>query len=407
MAGSFPSSTFANRLATLAFNHYSKLPAKAKPLTRSDGTPEWTTLAALFLATPADDIECISIATGVKAMPDERLGESGGKVLHDGHAEVICLRGLTRYFLEECVKIKDSKSNECGYVSKHLETESMSATGYLYRAAPGLKIYMYVSEAPCGDSSLSCTADLGEQKALADDKIFESWSDPLAPVTPNGPLRGRDHFFEVGRVRTKPGRRDSPLTMSKSCSDKLALKQFTSVLAGPAATIINPSGFYIDTLVVPSSQFVKSDFDRCFGPSGRLKPLASHDGWPGGYKPCFFKCVGTDLEFSHSRRSHESAKPSPQSLLNFKGIHSINKGKATEALINGTRMGFKPFSGRGQSLVSRFELAQALRRATPNIDAAVGYMEMKTKDTRRRRVKEEVWSVLGNWERTSIDDFIF
>lgn len=412
-ATSLPNALLYDQIANAVISRFNKLPPKGKPVIRSDGIQEWTTLAGVVLETSQENsLQCVSLATGVKSTPDIRLDEAQGRVLHDMHAEILCLRGFNKFILTECLKLKE-------HGSKYLEKAPACISAndypqYQYQGVSDLKIYLYVSEAPCGDSSLCNVADLTEKKANLLDQQVEQWTDPLEPITPDGPLRGRDHFYHTGYVRTKPGRRDSPLTMSKSCSDKLALKQFTSVLLGPTASLVSPSRFYISKLVVPESQLSVKDFDRCFGPTGRLTNVPTDSSvWTAGYSPHFFDCVSTQIEFQFSRRSADQPKPSPQAVLYVQGEElNINKKgtKPSEAIINGTKMGFKPFTSKGgQSIASRLEIAKATRAvSTPLKDEiAVGYLEFKRRNKPRIAVKKQVYEVLQNWVSTKPDDFIF
>lgn len=384
-------------------SQFNKLPPKGKPLLRSDGTPEWTTLAGVVLETRDSPLQCVSLATGVKSTPDFRLNEAHGKVLHDMHAEILCLRGFNKFVLSECLKLGEGSSN---YVER-IPKDQIQDYPYLYQAVSDMKIYLYVSEAPCGDSSLSNVVDLSEKKALDQAKELEEWKNELQPITMNGPLRGRDHFFHTGYVRTKPGRRDSPVTMSKSCSDKLALKQFTSILLGPTASIVSPERFYISKLIVPESQLSEPDFSRAFGPGGRLADLAGVK-WSARYHSHFFKSVHTSIEFPFSRRSSTEPKPSPQALLYVQGEENNRKsGQLSEGIINGTRMGFKPFSGKGQSIASRHEIAKAVRELSPSLRNDVSYLQFKEENQHRKAVKLRVYETLKNWVRTQPDDFIF
>jgi tRNA-specific adenosine deaminase 1 len=68
-----------------------------------------------------------------------------------------------------------------------------------------------------GDASTRFLASLqdAEMAALKDSTIF-------TPLSPDAASRGRDNYSRLGVLRTKPGRADSPPTLSMSCSDKIA-----------------------------------------------------------------------------------------------------------------------------------------------------------------------------------------
>src|SRR4030088_268739 len=113
-------------------------------------------------------------------------------------------------------------------------------------------------------------------------------------------LPGRAYFSSLGVVRRKPSRPDAPSTLSKSCSDKIALKQTTSVLSSITSLLISPENAYLQSLTVPESQYVGQGCDRCFSAQGRLKGLEVPGN--GGYRFRTFRLMTTGKEFSHSRR---------------------------------------------------------------------------------------------------------
>ncbi|KAF5096188.1 hypothetical protein DV451_004347 [Geotrichum candidum] len=393
---------FYDRVASLVISKYSSLPRKGKPIVRTDGTPEWTTLAGIVLETDSS-LECVSVATGVKATPDQNLDKLQGRVLHDMHAEILCIRGFNRFLLNECLRLDQHKSK---YI-RRLEVPVPAKTEPVYPLSlfgptAGLKIHMYISESPCGDCSLSTTASTYYATA----KEIETWQAELERL-PNGLVRGRDHFHHVGHVRTKPGRRDSPLSMSKSCSDKLALKQFTSLLSGPVSNIIDStadddddceaSGFFLSSLIVPRSEMVTTDFARAF--RGRLADITV----PAQY----FEFIGTDVEFAHSRKqpSEKGTKPCPYAI-----VHVAN-GKS-EGTIMGVRQGFKPTSTcKGPSQVSRIEIASTVRHVLDQEGVAlpenIEYLKFKDLNQDRRALKQEVYKDLTVWASTKSDDFTF
>jgi tRNA-specific adenosine deaminase 1 len=361
-------------IARLVVDQFDRLPGKGKPLVRSNGVTEWTVLAGIVIEAE-DHAECVSLATGVKATANEALRNSRGEVLHDMHAEILAVRGFNRFLL-----------NECRAVANGMQSEYVVKKDYRFHGKKGLKISLYVSEAPCGDSSMS----------LVSEGVTDDWKDPLATVSPDGPVRGRDHFLHVGLVRTKPGRRDSPITYSKSCSDKLCLRQFTSLLLGPVACVVSPSEFYLSSLIVPERCFKEEDFVRAFGPKGRVS------GGPhievGDYKEHFFQYYLSSIEFSHGKK--EDRLPSPTSVLFISGISSVH-----EAILNGVKMGARPFTGKGLSTLCRKELFKLVLELCDKCDST-SYVEWKTRNNPSLyELKQLVYLKLDNWVATMQDDF--
>lgn len=103
----------------------------------------------------------------------------------------------------------------------------------------------------------------------------------LSPDT-NGPeskpeptlLDGRAHFSRLGVVRRKPSRADAVATKSKSCSDKLALRQVSSLLScGSSLLVAATQNAYLEGIVLPDEEISREGCDRAFGEGGRMGPL--------------------------------------------------------------------------------------------------------------------------------------
>lgn len=141
-------------------------------------------------------------------------------------------------------------------------------------------IYMYCTCAPCGDASMELVM------AAQDDPTpwtlpntstrAESNSEPLDSAL----LDGRGHFSKLGIVRRKPARADAESTKSKSCSDKLALRQVTSLLNHETSLLVAvTSNAYLKGLILPEEEITRVGCERCFGRSGRMKDLRERT-WP-------------------------------------------------------------------------------------------------------------------------------
>lgn len=508
--------TLGDTIASLVISQFNKLPAKSKPVLRSNGVQEWTVLAGIVVekangmsmglcgdlsgvdpkllnveARPFSltnsTFHCISIATGVKSVPDTIVSKCHGRVLHDMHAEILCLRAFNKFILHECHKlmadegfvshvVKKRENGMCGQKDclpatkkPRLETskESKTAGGYLFEAQPGIKIHLYISDAPCGDASLSNTVKLagpdykewteaikpigtGEGASKVDcaptsEQVPSNFMPKTSPLI-SGPLRGRDHFTSVGHVRTKPGRRDSPLTLSKSCSDKLAMRVGTGILAGPVARLVSPKGFYLSSLTVPETQFDSKDFERAFGKTGRLQSLVNGqknqskcgldkremndtDNKPefGEYSINFFDFLTTKVGFEYERDPEK--KPSPISMIQVSDGIGLGVKKTTagsmEIINNGVKQGNKVLSGRGMSQVSRLEIYKKIadilgtkRDTSREMDIFrveqerltlqvkhESYLGFKGKDKNRNEVKTAMKESLKGWVSTAKDDF--
>jgi tRNA-specific adenosine deaminase 1 len=107
-----------------------------------------------------------------------------------------------------------------------------------------------------------------EMAALKDSSVF-------TPLAPNVASRGRDNYSLFGVLRTKPGRADSPQTLSMSCSDKIARWNVVGIQGALGSGIFHP--IYLTKIIigeVPQDlhDVVKSDCERAFW--GRLQNIS-------------------------------------------------------------------------------------------------------------------------------------
>jgi tRNA-specific adenosine deaminase 1 len=224
-------------------------------------------------------------------------------------------------------------------------------------------------------------------------------------------LKGRGYFSELGIIRRKPSRPDAPPTLSKSCSDKLALKQCTSLLSSLVSLLISPENAYLRSLTLPESQYSVSGCERAFGPHGRMEPLHNQK-WEGGYKYHPFQIRTTKSEFGFSRRSGSSSsgKLVPSNLA------AAWTPYGEETLIGGVLQGRKQFDPKGAGMICKrnmwkLALDVATMIAVPTICQALGsdsYERVKKSGllNRRRIVKEEVkGKALQGWAPNGGDDF--
>ncbi|OQE10867.1 hypothetical protein PENVUL_c003G03170 [Penicillium vulpinum] len=93
-------------------------------------------------------------------------------------------------------------------------------------------------------------------------------------------LDGRAHFSLLGVVRRKPARMDAESTRSKSCSDKLALRQVSSLLSCETSRLVAPTeNAYLAGLILPEDEISQVSCDRSFGENGRMQALEGRS-WP-------------------------------------------------------------------------------------------------------------------------------
>lgn len=355
---------FQDDIVKLIHEKFKKLPKKGKPTTRSNGVQEWTVLASVFYV-EENNIEILTIATGVKATPDEVLlkNVNKGYIVHDSHAEILALR-LLNYYLA-----KQVQENADGILKK--------ITGGKYQLKQGIDMGLYVSQLPCGDCSM------GEVQG---DR--QSWDEECKPGTV---VRGRSFFGQVGSIRTKPGRSDSLISYSKSCSDKLTIKQLTGILNNLNSLLIEP--IYLKWLVVPQvSQKSKLDIERCF--VTRFSPSDCSPYFLHRYSILF-----TTEEFEY--RQKQASQSCPDAIL------SCNKLSSHQVINNGVKLGGKArvIKLANSSMVSRYNLLRLCLQKELKIDLACSYQDLKQQNAQRCAAVELAKGALGHWFDGTKDDF--
>jgi len=210
---------------------------------------QYTILAGFILVSP-ERHQVISLATGSKCLPANRLSGRGESV-NDSHAEVLGRRGALLWLFDEVRRMKNGAPEE---TSCWIEKNPIGK----YRLRDTVRIHMYISTVPCastefvvivysdhsgGDASMQFLASSQDPKMaqLKDSKPFETLPSDV-------PWRGRNNYHCYGVLRTKPGRADSPTTASMSCSDKIAAWNVLG-LQGALGSLLFTQ-LYIDSIVV-------------------------------------------------------------------------------------------------------------------------------------------------------------
>lgn len=207
-------------------------------------------------------------------------------------------------------------------------------------------------------------------------------------------------------IRISQARGDSPESLSKSCSDKLALRQCTSILASHTSLLIAPGNAYLTSIIIPESQFVPAAIIRCFSREGRMKAI-DDSSWGTGYSFRPFKILTTSKEFSYSKRRI----PSPASLPRPSNLATVWNPHGEEVSINGILQGRKQTDINCASMLSRVRLVAMVRGILGNklSDTVSTYTEFKQchpQLIQRADVKNQVIKqALTAWIRNSPDCF--
>lgn len=388
-------SLLADRISKVVIDKFNGLNIKSgKPTVRSNGVQEWTVLAGLVALISTNDqqepeIYPISLATGVKALPNRVREYSEGSIVHDLHAEILAIRLFNWYLLDECFKVS-AKDTE--YTSKIIEKSQNNRSQF--KLKDNINLALLVTEPPCGDASISYLTETLEDK--------EPWKDEAANSSKRQKLnsdlpvtRGRTNFDKLGIVRTKPGRSDSVITLSKSCSDKLCLKQLIGV-TNAITSLLFPDSIYLSYLVLPKHKFKEEDINRCFNLRFTHKLEGQMNIHP-------LKVIGyskDDYPF-HKPKINFPEVPSQLSLLH------IIPSKYTQILNNGVKNGAfvknKRPKTNGESIICN---KQVYKKAQSLLDQGVAtYTNLKNSNTRRQELKMKGRETLNYWVSTDVDDF--
>ncbi|KAI1499997.1 adenosine deaminase/editase, partial [Biscogniauxia marginata] len=437
----------ADLIASLVQKQYDELPAKRKPVVRDNGLYEWVPLSGIVAQGRDNKLKCVSLATGMKCLPSAKLSEANGNVLHDWHAEILAIRAFNRFVLDECKALAQGTATTSDFLRFRTreemsmgrsQSESDSGGSGDWHGQPftwreDVLLHMYCSEAPCGDASMELT-----MAAQEDATPWAVVPDPNLTLS-SALLPGRAYFSELGIVRRKPSRGDAPTTLSKSCSDKLALKQCTSLLCSLASLLVSPEHAYISTLVLPGSQFAAEGCRRAFSAEGRMRSCtvgrgSSSNGWPGGYSFRPFAVETTTEEFVFSKRQVTTAaaaghtrtetkipsSPAPVRITSSNlavawttthtssdtgTVPAITAAGQEESTLSGVLQGRRQTDVRGASFASRrrlwalaVEVVELLRSGPATIEIPRGGFVPLLDEKKKQKVDEVEKKEEENWE---------
>ncbi|KAG0675813.1 hypothetical protein C6P42_001508 [Pichia californica] len=251
-------------LSDKQLDHFSKARAKQSEFNVLAGLVYWH-------GNDLSTMKLVSLTTGVKCVPDEILKNSNGKILHDMHAEILAIRGLNWYILKEIEKLKNGN-----YYSDIIEMINEENVDFKFKLKRNIKFSLYISELPCGDCSLDEMVQNDSDIIDNNNKRIKLSTNNTNNTTNNSlKLRSGELYDQVGVVRTKPGRKDSPFCSSVSCSDKLLLISLIGIFKGIISDLIELEFIGLDYLILPQDKFERNKvaITRCFDKRLNLKNI--------------------------------------------------------------------------------------------------------------------------------------
>lgn len=368
-------------IANLVKESYFKLSKTSRPTVRSNGIREGTIVASVIaIRNDTGNLRLISTATGVKATPNFELKRSNGKILHDCHAEILALRGLNSVILKHISFIKDGQESD-------LLIKSGIPGKFKWRDE--LKLVLFISKLPCGDASMfslkeSTAADVNQDNIHYSDSDESQYLDPSVRTI----LRGRSNFEKKGYVRSKPGRIDSKITFSKSCTDKLCIRQCSSVLNALTFSLLEVP-IYLEYLIVPNLtkdeiNYAKKSFHDRINTKDHLLDIVS-------------------CKFDFPDDLTQDNEPSPMSSIK---IYYKPDDMHEEQILNGLKNGYytkpsKPIRKNAQSIVSRYTQWSQYIQINPEFKD-IPYLTLKEYCLDRKLRIDEVKKVLSpdGWVHT-------
>ena len=136
----------------------------------------------------------------MKCLPANKIPQAHGFVLHDWHAEVLAIRGLNHFFIQECHHLARAHDSQSPFIRRRDASELSERRGFqTFTVHESLKLYMFCSEAPCGDASMELTMN-----AQHDATPWVHTPSLKSEEKLGLALQGRGFFSELGTVRRKP-----------------------------------------------------------------------------------------------------------------------------------------------------------------------------------------------------------
>lgn len=195
---------------------------------------QWIIVAGIIQDDGASK-KIVALGAGLKCLPLAEYNSPGlcPALLHDSHAEILARRSFIRYCLHQFESNKEDSILQKKDFGK-------------WRLKEGIKFHLYVSQAPCGDASMSALLQANEEE------ICESTSkrQRVSPDDDNSIRRGRSDFSApLGTLRTKPGRADAPLATCMSCSDKIAMWTLLGCQGSRMMNLLE-APIYLDSILI-------------------------------------------------------------------------------------------------------------------------------------------------------------
>lgn len=399
----FPHKHMAKNLSQKQIDHFLKARPKNNEFNVLSGLVYWNN----------DDLstmKLLTLTTGVKCTPDIKLNNAEGRIVHDMHAEILSIRALSWFMLDEMKKLKEGKlSDLIAFVEKDENSHYFDNTySEKFKLKGNIKFALYISELPCGDCSL-------DELARIDSKSWDDSQDDEHIIESNKrrKIKGGELFNFVGIVRTKPGRKDSPTCSSKSCSDKLAVISYCGIIKSIITDLMVNEKVSLDYVVLPQKKFEgnENSIKRCFNERISFKEeevvkLAKILKCPNsiiGKFNAILKEKNLGLVEVDREKKTRASELSLVCILQSGQFEVINKG-----VKNGHNIKSVVKSAKGVSILSRYSLFQKRNNLENNIIGSGTYYSWKKRKQNENHTNKMILfkTHLGYWWNDKrVDDF--
>ena len=85
----------------------------------------------------------------MKCLPQCKVPQAQGIVLHDWHAETLAIRSFNRFLLDECHSLASTQKDHSEFIRLQSPEEKTETNFQPYTLKDGISLHMYCSEAPC------------------------------------------------------------------------------------------------------------------------------------------------------------------------------------------------------------------------------------------------------------------
>lgn len=242
-------------------------PAKYRP---------YQVLAGIAMTNPLGQAQVISIGTGTKVIRGEHLSLDG-TALKDMHAEILSIRGLKRFLLQQLMVWMNQPTRN----NSIFEKPSGSNSGLL-RLKSGYAFHLYINTAPCGDGRVYCLSKSPGNRNLGAlrSKIENGEGTVLIPEDES--MQAVDGIIGGRRLRIM------------CCSDKLLRRNFLGLQGALLSCAIEP--VYLSSIWVGKLYNI-DHLQRAV--STRLKYSAAFPHFPTGFKinrPQLIQSLAEDVD---------------------------------------------------------------------------------------------------------------